>query len=51
MVKQRDEERGTQLQRALRRKQTLLKELDDERRRNVNLQWSIENGSLEDTDY
>ena len=51
MVKQRDEERGTQLQRALRREQTLLKELDDERRRNANLQWSIENGPLEDTDY
>ena len=48
MIKQRKEERDTQLQRTLRRKQILLKELDDERRRNVNMTWSIENGPLAD---
>ena len=48
MVKQREEEGGTQLQRALRREQILLKELDNERRRNANMAWSIENGPLAD---
>ena len=48
MVKQRKEENDTQLERALRREQILLKELEDERRRSANLEWTIENGSLED---
>jgi hypothetical protein len=51
MVKQREEERGTQLERALRREQPLRKELDDERRRSTNLEWTIENGPQEDIEY
>ena len=44
MVKQRVEEGGTQLQRALWREEELQKELEDERRKLSNLQWSVENG-------
>jgi hypothetical protein len=48
MIKQREEEGGSQLTRALTRERNLRKELEDERRRNSNLQWSIENGPLEE---
>jgi hypothetical protein len=51
MVKQREEERGTQLERALRWDQTLRKELEDERRRSTNLKWTIENGPQQDIEY
>ncbi len=51
MIKQCEEEGGTQLQRALQREQTLLKELENERRRSSNLEWTIENDPLEDTEY
>ncbi|ERF71629.1 hypothetical protein EPUS_00618 [Endocarpon pusillum Z07020] len=44
MVTQRVEEGGTQLQRALWREEALRKELEDERRKLSNLQWSVENG-------
>ena len=48
MVKQRKEEGGSTLRRALARERNLQKELEDERRRTANLQWTIENGPLED---
>lgn len=48
MTKQREEEGGSQLQRAQRREQNLQKELEDERRRNANLVWTIENGPITD---
>jgi hypothetical protein len=48
MVKQREEEGGSQLQRAQRREQNLQKQLEDERRRNANLMWTIENGPVAD---
>ena len=48
MIKQREEEGDTQLERVLRREQILLKELEDEHRRSANLEWTIENDSLED---
>ena len=51
MVKQHKEEGGTQLQRALRREQILIKELEEERRRSSNLEWTIENGPIEDIEY
>ena len=51
MVKQRKEEGGTQLQRALRREQILIKELEEERRCSSNLEWTIENGPIEDIEY
>ncbi|KAF7510442.1 hypothetical protein GJ744_006721 [Endocarpon pusillum] len=44
MVKQRTEEGGTQLQRALWRIEDLRKEVEDERRKYANLVWSVENG-------
>ncbi|KAF7510479.1 hypothetical protein GJ744_006325 [Endocarpon pusillum] len=44
MVKQREEEGGTQLQRALWRIEDLRKEVEDERRKYANLVWSVENG-------
>ena len=40
----RDEEGGTQLQRAQWREEDLRKELEDERRKYRNLAWSVENG-------
>ncbi|KAF7510549.1 hypothetical protein GJ744_006395 [Endocarpon pusillum] len=49
MVKQRIEEGGTQLQRALWRVEDLQKEVEDERRKYANLVWSVENG-FEDVD-
>ena len=48
MTKQRKEEDGTQESRAQTREQMLLKELQDERRRIANLEWTIVNGSLEE---
>jgi hypothetical protein len=48
MVVQRETEGGTQAERALRREQNVRKELQDKRRRNANLVWSIENGPLEE---
>ena len=48
MTKQREEEGGTQESRAQTREQILLKELQDERRRIVNLEWTIVNGPLEE---
>ena len=48
MIKQRKEEGDIQLERVLPREQILLKELEDEHRRNVNLEWTIENDPLED---
>ena len=48
MIKQRKEERGTQEMRAQKREQILRKELEDERRRTTNLEWTIINGPLEE---
>jgi hypothetical protein len=48
MIVQRETEGGTQAERALRREQIVRKELQDERRRNANLVWTIENGPQED---
>ena len=48
MTKQREEEGGTQESRAQIREQILRKELEDERRRIANLEWTIMNGPLED---
>lgn len=45
MITQREEEGGTQLQRALWRIEDLRKEIEDERRKYSNLVWSVENGS------
>ena len=44
MVIQYVEEGGIQFQRALWREEDLRKELEDERRKLSNLQWSVENG-------
>ena len=48
MTKQRKEESDTQESRTQTREQMLLKELQDERRRIVNLKWTIVNGPLEE---
>ncbi|ERF74616.1 hypothetical protein EPUS_00746 [Endocarpon pusillum Z07020] len=48
MTKQREEEGGTQEMRAQKREQILRKELEDERRRTANLEWTIINGPLEE---
>ena len=48
MTKQRKEEGGTQESRTQMREQMLLKELQDERRRITNLEWTIVNGPLEE---
>ena len=48
MTKQREEEGGTQESRVQMREQMLRKELEDERRRTTNLEWTIINGPLED---
>ena len=48
MTKQREEEGGTQEMRAQKREQILRKELEDERRRTANLEWTIINGPLKD---
>ena len=51
MVNHRKEEGGTQLQRTLKREQILIKELEKERRRNINLKWTIKNDSIKDIEY
>jgi hypothetical protein len=43
MVRQRDKEGSTQLQRALNREQDLRKELENKRRKYANLVWSVNN--------
>ena len=48
MTKQREEEGGTQEMRTQKREQILRKELEDERRRTTNLEWTIINGPLEE---
>ena len=48
MTKQRKEEGDIQKSRAQTREQILLKELQDERRRIANLEWTIVNGPLEE---
>ena len=48
MTKQREEEGGIQEMRAQKREQILRKELEDERRRTTNLEWTIINDPLEE---